>query len=54
MTDPKHDGMQGEGNKDADRRYREGATDFEEEGRVEPAAEKAKREVEEEESEGRG
>ena len=50
MADPKKDGMQGEGNKAADRRYREAATQFEEQGRVEPAAEEAKQEVEEAET----
>ena len=35
--------IQGEGNRDADRRYREGATAFAESGQVEPAARRAAR-----------
>jgi hypothetical protein len=42
-------GNQGEGNRGADGRYREKAREFAESGRVEPAAEDARREVEEEE-----
>jgi hypothetical protein len=48
---PKNDGMQGEGNKAADRRYREGATRFAKQGHVEQDPEKAKRK---DEKEGRG
>lgn len=40
-------GNQGEGNRAADRRYREKATDFAESDRVDPAAEDARRSVEE-------
>ena len=40
-------GNQGEGNRGADRRYREKATDFARSGRVDPAAEEARRSVEE-------
>lgn len=43
------DGNQGEGNREADRRYREGATNFERSGRVPEAADDARRAVEEEE-----
>ena len=41
-------GNQGEGNKEADRRYREGVERFEREGRVQPAAEEARDELENE------
>jgi hypothetical protein len=41
-------GNQGEGNREADRRYREGATQFERSGRVPRAAEEARREIEDE------
>jgi hypothetical protein len=40
-------GNQGEGNRGADRRYRKQATDFARSGRVDPAAEEARRSVEE-------
>jgi len=40
-------GNQGEGNRAADRRYREKATDFARSDRVDPAAEDARRSVEE-------
>jgi len=40
-------GNQGEGNRAADRRYREKATDFARSGRLDPAAEEARRAVEE-------
>jgi hypothetical protein len=43
------EGNQGEGNREADRRYREAATSFERSGRVPKAAEEARRSVEEEE-----
>jgi hypothetical protein len=46
-------GNQGEGNREADRRYREGATQFERSGRVSRAAEEARREVEDDEDETR-
>jgi hypothetical protein len=48
-------GNQGEGNREADRRYREGASEFARSGRAEPAAREARRAVdaEEEELEGR-
>ena len=39
-------GNQGEGNREADRRYREKATEFAESERAEPAAEEARRSVE--------
>ena len=39
-------GIQGEGNREADRRYREKAKDFAESERLEPAAEEARRSVE--------
>ncbi|NNL86001.1 MAG: hypothetical protein HKP27_10130 [Myxococcales bacterium] len=41
----------GEGNREADRRYREGASDFAESGRVEEAAERAKEELKDDSSE---
>ena len=41
-------GNQGEGNREADRRYREAATNFERSGRVPKAAEDARRAVEDE------
>jgi hypothetical protein len=44
-------GNQGEGNREADRRYREGATQFERSGRVRRAAEEARREIEDEDNE---
>jgi hypothetical protein len=43
------DGNQGEGNREADRRYREGATNFERSGRVPKAADDARRAIEEDE-----
>jgi hypothetical protein len=47
MTDPKSiHGNQGEGNREADRRYREAAKKFSESGKVDEAAEEARREVE--------
>jgi hypothetical protein len=54
MGDRTNDGVQGEGNRAADRRYREGVKRFEEQGRVEPAAEEAKEEVSPERPEDRG
>jgi hypothetical protein len=39
-------GVQGEGNREADRRYREKAKEFAESERLEPAAEEARRSVE--------
>jgi hypothetical protein len=41
-------GNQGEGNREADRRYREGVTQFERSGRVPRAADEARREIEDE------
>jgi hypothetical protein len=41
-------GVQGEGNREADRRYREGAKRFAESGRVKEAAREAAEEVDEE------
>jgi hypothetical protein len=41
-------GVQGEGNREADRRYREGAKRFAESGRVKEAAREAAKEVDEE------
>lgn len=41
----------GEGNREADRRYREGASDFAESGRVEDAAERAKEDLKDDSSE---
>lgn len=48
QTDRNIHGNQGEGNKEADRRYREGVERFEREGRVQPAAEEARDELEDE------
>jgi len=42
------EGNQGEGNREADRRYREAATSFERSGRVPKAADDARRTVEDE------
>jgi hypothetical protein len=47
-------GNQGEGNREADRHYREGATQFERSGRVPRAAEEARREIEVEDEIGAG
>jgi len=44
-------GNQGEGNREADRRYREAATAFERSGRVRRAAEEARREIDDDEEE---
>jgi hypothetical protein len=46
-------GVQGEGNREADRRYREGAKRFAESGKVKKAAREAAEEVEQEEDEDR-
>ena len=47
------DGVQGEGNREADRRYREGATKFANSGRTEEAARDAAVDLDELEREGR-
>jgi hypothetical protein len=47
------DGNQGEGNREADRRYREGVANFERSGRVPKAADEARRAVDAEEQGGR-
>jgi hypothetical protein len=55
QTQPGASGNQGEGNRKADRRYREAATEFAESPRAEQAAEEARRSVEEgEQREDRG
>jgi hypothetical protein len=46
-------GNQGEGNREADRQYREGATQFERSNRVPRVAEEARREIEDDEDETR-
>ena len=48
------DGNQGEGNREADRRYRESASDFARSGRVKAAGEEARRSVEDEDEYGGG